>query len=538
MEKKSYSEEVIIAGGGLAGITAAFELLDHGKRVALFERDKKENFGGLAKKSFGGIMLINTPHQKRSGISDSPDLAFQDWLSYAEFEDTDSIPKQWARSYVDRSDELIFRWLDDKKVEFLPVVNWPERGLYTPGNSVPRWHITWGTGYELINKIVDALENHPNRHLLSVHFRHKVDHLISKNGAVCGVSGVDESSNTPFEASGEHVIIASGGICGGDLSALRKHWYTPWGKAPTHILNGSHQYADGLLHEKVAESGGNLTHLDKHWLYAAGVHHPTPEKPNDGLSLVPARSALWLNAQGRRFSPIPLVPYTDTRFLVEQIVKSGHDYSWQVLNWKIAIKELAVSGSDFMTAFRNKSKLGMLKNLVFGNKELVKRLQNECVDVVTANSLEQLCDKMNALTGSDLIEKKVLSETVSTYDSMLDRGKRYHNDHQLRWIANFRTYRGDRLRTCNFQKISDESAGPFIAIRQFILSRKSLGGIQTDLDCRVLKEDGTSIPGLYAVGEAAGFGGGGIHGKRSLEGTFLGGCILTGRICGERIASL
>jgi predicted oxidoreductase len=285
--------------------------------------------------------------------------------------------------------------------------------------------------------------------------------------------------------------------------------------------------------------GGNITHLDKQWHYAAGVHHPAKRKAFDGLSLVPPRSALWMNALGQRIGPMPLVAYGDTRMLVESIVKQPGQYSWQVMNWKIAAKELAVSGSEHMIAFVKKSKLMLLKHILFGNNELVERLIRESPDdFVTADSLPELVQKMNEKSLYGLkVDLASMERDIKAYDDMIDRGPAYHNDDQLRRIANFRTYQGDKIRTSKFQKILDPKAGKLIAIREFILSRKSLGGIQTDLQCRVLRTDGNPIDGLYAVGEAAGFGGGGIHGLGSLEGTFLGSCVLTGRVAAKTIAS-
>ncbi|MDM8516227.1 FAD-binding dehydrogenase [Desulfobacterales bacterium HSG16] len=536
-EQFDYKSDVIIAGGGLAGISAAFELLDHGKKVSILERDEPENFGGLAKKSFGGIMFVDTPLQRRLGIKDDPALALSDWHNFADFGSGDKWPEKWAKTYVERSIDLIYEWLVDKSVEFLPVVNWAERGLFKPGNSIPRWHIAWGTGHAVIEAIVKALDDHPNRKNLDIYYGHKVNQLDQTGESITGCRGIIEKSGKEFTAEADHVIIASGGICGGDLSKVRRNWYKDWGKAPEHLLNGSHRFADGLLHDVVQKKGGNLTHMDKQWHYAAGVHYSDAENPNDGLSLVPPRSALWMDAEGKRFGPVPLMGYTDTRYLVEQIVKTPAQYSWQVLNWKIGIKELAVSGSEYMTAFRYKKKFELLKTLLFGNRELVKRLIKESEDFVVADSLDELADKMNEKSlGQSKIDKEGMIEDIKAYDAQIDRKKRYFNDDQLRRIANFRTYKGDKIRTCKFQKIDDPRARPLIAIREFILSRKSLGGIQTDLGCRVLNSEEKAIPGLYAVGETAGFGGGGIHGKGSLEGTFLGSCILTGRAAGRAIA--
>jgi predicted oxidoreductase len=536
MEVAMETFDVIICGGGLAGLACAYDLLERKKKVLLLDRDSPDKLGGLAKKSFGGIMLVGTPHQKRSRIPDSPELAFADWQRYAEFSQEAALPRQWAEYYCSHTIDGIFEWLKPKGVEFLPVVNWPERGLFVPGNSVPRWHITWGTGFELINRIVLALENHPARSNLTMRFQHRAERLIIENGSVKGVVGRREDSGDAFAFRSEHIVLASGGMCGGDLSMLKANWNAAeLGPQPERILNGSHRFADGILHTASQEAGAAVDNLHQQWNYAAGIPHPQPEKPDDGLSLVPPRSALWITPQGKRFAPMPLVSYTDTRYLVEAISKTPGQYAWLVLNQKIAEKELAVSGSDYMTAFRNKNKPQLLKELLFGNKALVERLHEESTEFVFADSLEQLAHRMNMLTGTTLIAPETLVSEVRAYDSRIRNGAAYHNDHQLRWIQNFRQYRGDRMRVCNFQPIEDKKAGPLIAVRTFILSRKSLGGVRTDLNCRVLNRENTVIPGLYAVGETAGFGGGGIHGKRSLEGTFLGGCILTGRKAAEAI---
>ncbi len=533
----SYHTDVVIVGGGLAGLSTAFDLIGYDKKVLLLDRDTQENFGGLAKRSFGGIMFVDSPEQRRLHIKDSPELAWSDWQSYAEFGADDELPRQWAKLYVENSIGSLYEWLKQKKVSFLPLPNWPERGLFRPGNSVPRWHVTWGTGYAIVDSMLKSLEVHPRYSNLQLQFSHKVDELVVKGGAVAGVSGSREDTGEEFMVNAEAVVIAAGGICGGDLSKVRKYWPSEWGAPPKILLNGSHRYADGLLHNVVARHGGLLTHLDNHWHYAAGVYHPSPGQPDDGLSLVPPRSALWLDANGRRFGPQPLVSYTDTRYLVERISKSRGQYSWQILNMRIAAKELAISGSDYMTSIREKKKIRFFRELILGNKELVRRLLRESKDFVVAESLSELADKMDALSlPGFVIDRERLTSEVGAYDEMISRGGPFYNDDQLRRIANFRTYRGDRLRTCKFQRIDDRKAYPLIAIREFILSRKSLGGIRTDIRSRVVDASGDPIEGLYAVGESAGFGGGGIHGKRSLEGTFLGSCVLTGRAAARAIS--
>jgi predicted oxidoreductase len=532
--------DVVIAGAGLAGLVAAHELLEHGKTVLLLDKDVPEKLGGLARESFGGVHLIGTPQQRKTGIADSPELALGDWLRTASFGEGDVWPRLWARLYCDRSLDLIHAYLDGVGVTFLPVVNWLERGVFAPGNTVPRWHIAWGTGYGIVEQVLRALATHPRSARHTVRFRHAVEDVEVDGGRVTGLVGTDLATGRRFAARGDQVVIATGGICGGDLSRVRANWYAPWGAPPKVLLNGAHVYGDGAVHDAVARAGGNLTHLDKQWHYPAGVHHPAKRRPNDGLSLVPPRSALWLNAVGERIGPMPLVGSTDTRFLVESILRQPGQYSWQLLNNAIAKKELAVSGCDYMTAFRHKRKLQMAGQLLLGNQELVDRLARECPDdIVTARSLPELVDRMNERNLDGLrTDLATVEQVVRDYDAQIGRGPAYFGDDQLRRLWSFRQYHGDRIRLCKLQKILDQDAMPLIAIREFILSRKSLGGIQTDLGCRVLRADGSAIDGLYAVGEAAGFGGGGIHGLRSLEGTFLGSCVLTGRVAGRTIAGV
>jgi uncharacterized protein len=536
---RSFETEVVIAGAGLAGMVTAYELLSAGRRVLLIDKDKRENFGGLAKQSFGGVHMIDTPHQRRLRIKDSPELAWRDWQSVADYGAEDDWPQQWGRFYCENSREHIFEFLASKEVTFLPLVNWAERGVYGPGNTVPRWHIVWGTGHEIVERLQNALEAHPQRSNLELIFDTEISAIETTSGRAVGLLGRAMDSNDQVRVSAEHIVIASGGICGGDLSCLRANWYKPWGDPPKKILNGAHIYADGMLHEHVAELGGAVTHLDLQWHYAAGVHHPAKRRLDDGLSLVPPKSALWFNARGERImAPGPMLAYGDTRHLVESVVRQPGQYSWQVMNWKIATRELAVSGCDYMTAFRYKKRLDLTKSVLFGNRALVERLIKDCPDdIVVADNLDQLMERMDEKNLYGLrLNWKHMEETIQAWDAMIARGPAYHNDDQLRRIANFRAYRGDRVRTCNFQEILDPKARPLIAIREFILARKSLGGIKTDLQCRVLRaSDGQPVPGLYAVGEAAGFGGGGIHGKGSLEGTFLGSCILTGRVAGRSI---
>jgi len=529
-----YSGEVVIIGGGLAGIVAALDLLEAGKHVVLLDRDEAEKFGGLARESFGGIFIVGSREQRLAGIKDSPELALRDWLSFGEIAADEVWPRRWAEAYVYRCHPDVSLWLRARGIGFFPVPHWVERGLDVPGNSVPRFHMVWGTGQELALQLIRRLEAHRNRALLDLRFGHRAEALLTENGRVTGCRGVTEQGAIPFEARGEHIIVAAGGQNGGDLSKARAHWHRDWNHPPDVLLNGSHRFADGRLHAAVAAAGGTLTHLDRMWNYAAGVHHYRPRKPNHGLSLVPPRSALWLNWRGERIMP-PLLTGFDTRHLVSAICSQERQYSWQLLNRAIAVKELAVSGAEHNPSVRDKKVFAFLRELLFGNTWLVNTLTQHCEDIVTADALPELVAKMNRLQGDDAVNLDVVSATVQKFDAQVALGAKDCSDEQLKRIVQLRQWRGDKIRTCNFQPILDPDAGPLMAIREFIISRKSLGGIQTDLGSRALDGTGGPIPGLYATGEAAGFGGGGMHGLRALEGSFLGGCVLTARIAADTI---
>jgi predicted oxidoreductase len=352
-----------------------------------------------------------------------------------------------------------------------------------------------------------------------------------------GIKGVVEKSGEPFETIAKTTVVAAGGM-GGSIEKVKQHWYKPWGDPPERLLNGLKPSIDGSMIDAVDKVKGNITHLDLMWHYAAGIHHPRPEFEGQGLSMVPPKSALWLNYRGERIGPEHLVTGYNTRFLVKQVASQEKKYSWQLLNMKIALKEFAISGAEFNTAIRDKNFLKFILTIIFGNKALVKDMLENCIDFVTANSLEELAEKMNQLEGSKDVDVENLKDAVLNYDAEIDLGETNFTDNQLLRIAKAREYKGDKARTCKFQKILDKKAMPLIAIREFIVTRKTLGGVQTDLQCRVLSKNNTPIKGLYSVGESAGFGGGGMHGKGALEGTFLGGCVFTGRIAAYDIAGL
>ncbi|MBK8506997.1 MAG: FAD-binding dehydrogenase [Saprospiraceae bacterium] len=535
-----YQSDVLIVGGGLAGIIAAYELLDSGKKIIIVDRDTEENFGGLARWAFGGMLFVDTPHQRRMGIRDSYEIARQDWFSFAEFDREEYWGKKWAEQYLQLCTDHGYRYLRKHNINFFPILNFPERGLHVPGNSLPRFHMVWGTGWGLVNEFIKRLRNHPKRDHLQLIFNHRVLDILVENNSIKGVSGKREDNAQPFEMLADQVVIATGGI-NGSIERVRANWYKPWGEPPATILNGAHYYAIGDLHDATTRVKGNVVNLDKQWNYAVGIRHYEPRVKDHGLSLVPMKSTLWVNYEGKRFGPMPLVTPYDTRFLVERICQEPVKYSWQILNAKIAYKEFSISGSEHNAAMRDKKFLKFIIGmLIKGGKELVDKIANNCEDVIMADSLDDLVAKMNALTGDNYVKKENVENAAKKYDAEIDRGVKYFQDEQLIRLAQLRRYIGDRVRTCKFQKILDPDAGPLIAIRSFILSRKSMGGIQTNLQSKVLtipdhRGNQTAVDGLYAVGEAAGFGGGGIHGYRSLEGTFLGGCVINARVAAADI---
>jgi uncharacterized protein len=554
--------DVIVVGAGLAGLVSTLELLRSGHTVLLLDRCQPEQLGGLAREAFGGMFMVDSPEQRRSRIPDSQRLALEDWLRIADFDEDDVWPRRWAEQYVVRARDDVGAWLRDIGVRFFPVVNWAERGNFGDGNSVPRFHLTWGTGKALVQAVWSAIEAHPRRGALEIRFRSRVSGLISEDGQIVGCHVVPEreqtgvpggdvsdgglrtgspgnihSESTREVRATKAVVIAAGGI-GGNLDIVRREWPTAeLGSPPEKLLMGSHYYADGALHEEVLRLGGNVTHLSRMWNYSDAVRHPKPQREHHGLKLIPPRSGIMLNPDGRRYGPVPVMPTFDAYAALERMCEDERKYSWLICNFKIAKRELDVSGSQHNPNLREKRLVPFLLGVLLGKPGLIRHFLDGSPDFVAGDSVTALATKMNEVTGEGAIDAAVLEREVGRYDDTIARGKGLFNDDQLRRIAQLRNWRGDRLRTARFQRIVDPGAMPLIAIRLQVMARKSLGGIQTDLGGRVLREqDGKPISGLYAVGEAAGFGGGGVHGKRSLEGTFLGGCVFTGRLAAAAIA--
>lgn len=533
MNETLHQTDTLIIGAGLAGIVTALELLERGQRVLLLDAGPRSACGGQANDAFGGLLLSETPEQKRNGILDNPELFLTDWQRAARFSPDAHWAQRWATEYVAHNRVDVYDWLTQHGIRFFPAVQWVERGNQGDGNSVPRYHVAWGCGRGVASTLAERLFNHPRHHLLTSLFEHRVEALERQNGAANGCHGRHRDGT--FRVLATNTVICTGGI-GGDPARVRHHWDTAlYGPCPKTLLIGTPPCADGALHDQVQAVGGQVVNLHQMWNYAAGIRHPQPQYPDHGLSLIPPRSALWLDAHGRRIGPQPLVTGFDTHDLCKRIGHLPGQYSWQLMNWRIAIKEMAVSGTDTNPLFRDRKMAKLIWQTLTGNKALVRWMLNECPDVVSADSLEALAERMNAL-GPLPVDVAGLRADVEAYDDMLRRGPALHNDDQLRRLAQLRQWRSDRMRTCKNQPILDAKAGPLIAIREHLISRKSMGGMLTDLHSRVLNAQGQPLPGLYAAGEAAGFGGGGISGIRSLEGTFLSNCILNGRRAAQAIA--
>lgn len=525
-DTKKYQATNLVIGGGIAGIVTALELLEGGQSVVLVDRDSQERFGGLALWAFGGMALVGTPEQKKYRIPDSPELALEDWIRFGELGPDDHWPRAWAECYVHDCRVWVYDWIKSLGMKFMPAVNWVERGSSIRGNSVARYHLLWGTGKELVKNLIERLMTHPNRDQLRVLHEHLATGLRVSEGKISGCVGTDEVLGQSFTVEAVNTIVATGGV-NGSVEQVRRRWPHHWPEAPAQILNGAHPYASGDIHFDAAVHGVQLAHLENMWNYAAGIPHPQAHFDGHGLSLIPCKSGLWLSPDGEAVGAAPMVTGYDTRELCRQV--ASHPYTWQVLNWKIAAREMAISGSEHNPRIVRHQLIRFLFETLTGSDRLVRQMVSESTEFLVANTIEELAGKMNGLSGENRIDALKLKVRVEEYDAVLADPDRRNSDPQISRIQHLREWRGDALRTCKLQAIEDPKAGPLLAIRLHFISRKSLGGIQTDLQGRALDGSGQALPGLYAVGEAAGFGGGGISGKRSLEGTFLSGCILTAR---------
>ena len=544
---------MIVVGAGLAGLAAAAEAAEAGRRVLLLDQEPEQSLGGQAWWSFGGLFFVNSPEQRRLRVRDDLELAWQDWLGTAGFDrPEDELPRQWARAYVEWAAGEKQSWLRQMGHSVTPIVGWAERGgaLATgPGNSVPRFHITWGTGPGIVEPFEKRVRAAAGAGRLEFRFRHRVDELIVTNGVVEGVAGVvlepsDAPRGTPssretagsFELRAQAVIVASGGI-GGNHDLVRDAWPTRLGTPPAHMLSGVPQYVDGRMIGIAETSGAQVINRDRMWHYVEGITNWDPVWPLHGIRILPGPSPLWLDATGRRL-PGPLYPGFDTLGTLEYLRKTGYDHSWFVLTRRIIAREFALSGSEQNPDLTGRDRKAMITSRFGGQVPgPVQAFLDHGEDFVTARRLPELVSQMNKLTGGDPhLDADRIEEQITARDR--DATRPFGKDSQLMAVRGARRYIGDRLiRVARPHALLDPAAGPLIAVRLHVLTRKTLGGLHTDLSSRALGASGEPVPGLYAAGEAAGFGGGGMHGYRSLEGTFLGGCLFSGRIAGRAAAA-
>ncbi|MFK0019281.1 FAD-binding dehydrogenase [Streptomyces sp. NPDC090798] len=546
----AYDADVIVIGAGLAGLAATAELVDAGRTVILLDQEPEQSIGGQAHWSFGGLFFVNSPEQRRMRIKDSHALALQDWMGTAGFDRAeDHWPRRWAEAYVDFAAGEKRSWLHQQGVRFFPVVGWAERGGYDAnghGNSVPRFHITWGTGPGVVAPFERRVRAGVARGLVQLKFRHRVTGLSRSAGTVDTVTGEilepsgaargQASSRTvagAFELKAQAVIVTSGGI-GGNHDLVRANWPERLGTPPEKMVAGVPAHVDGKMLGIAEETGAHLINRDRMWHYTEGIQNWNPIWENHGIRILPGPSSLWLDARGNRL-PVPLFPGFDTLGTLEHIMKTGYEYTWFVLDQKIIGKEFALSGSEQNPDLTGKSIRDVIGRARADVPGPVKAFMDNGADFVVEKDLGALVRGMNALTKEPLIDEAALRREIVARDREI--ANPFTKDLQVMSIRGARNYPGDKLiRTATPHRILDPKAGPLIAVRLHILTRKSLGGLETDLSSRVLTEGGDPLSGVYAAGEAAGFGGGGVHGYRSLEGTFLGGCLFSGRTAGRAAA--
>jgi uncharacterized protein len=543
--------DVVVVGAGLAGLVAAAELADAGKRVVVVEQEPESSFGGQAWWSFGGLFLVDSPEQRRLRVRDSLELARQDWFGSAGFDrEEDHWPRQWAEAYLQFAAGEKRAWLRQQGMSFFPVVGWAERGGYTAtgaGNSVPRFHIVWGTGPGVLAPFERRVRAAVDAGLVELRFRHRVDGLVVSGGAVTGVRGSvlepsgaargEASSRTAvgdFELTAQAVVVTSGGI-GGNHDLVRRNWPARLGPPPQRLLSGVPAYVDGRMLLATQEAGASVVNEDRMWHYTEGIANHSPVWERHGVRILPGPSSLWLDATGKRL-PVPLFPGFDTLGTLAHIGTTGYEHTWFVATHKIVEKEFALSGSEQNPDLTGKDLKLLLGRVRAGVAAPVQRFLDDGEDFVVAGTLPELVAGMNRITGgTPALELGTVEREVLARDREVDNA--FTKDLQITAIRGARNYLGDKLiRVAPPHRLLDPDAGPLVAVRLNVLTRKSLGGLETDLDGRVLRPGGEPFPGLYAAGEVAGFGGGGMHGYRSLEGTFLGGCLFSGRVAGRALA--
>ncbi|WP_026554924.1 FAD-binding dehydrogenase [Arthrobacter sp. 35W] len=548
VDPQRYQADVIVVGGGLSGLVSAAEAYNAGRSVLILDQEPEASLGGQAHWSFGGIFLVDSPEQRHLGVKDSVELAQSDWRGSAGFDAAgDEWPRRWAEAYVNFAAGEKRAWLHALGVKFFPLVQWAERGgsdAMGHGNSVPRFHVVWGTGPALLEPFLAKLADGVAAGRVRYAFRHRATSLVLDGGVATGVQGELLESSTAvrgaestrtvvgsFEASG--VVVATTGGFGANHPLVRAHW--PGGGAPQQLLSGVPASVDGEFLSAVAAGGGALANLERMWHYPEGIHNTDPVWPGHGIRILSGPSPLWLDAEGRRL-PAPLFPGFDSLGALRHITAGGHSYSWFVLNRTILEKEFALSGSEQNPDLTGRDMRLLAKRALPGSIGPVQNFLENGIDFLQARTPLELAGKMNQLVGTELIDGHALSDIIAARDLQVSCG--LGKDAQLSAIRQARRFATDKLmRVVPPHQMLAAEHGPLIAVRLSVLTRKSLGGISTDLESRVLKSDGVPLPGLFAAGEAAGFGGGGMHGHRSLEGTFLGGCLFSGRSAGRAAAA-
>ncbi|ANY25422.1 FAD-binding dehydrogenase [Gordonia terrae] len=548
-----HGADAVVVGAGLAGLVATYELTKAGRRVVVVDQENRKNLGAQAFWSLGGLFMVDTPEQRRLGIKDSVDLALQDWMGSAGFDrdDEDYWPRQWARAYVDFAATEKRQYLHDLGLRITPIVGWAERGggfADGHGNSVPRFHLTWGTGPEVVRVFAEPVLEAEKRGLVEFRFRHRVDELIVDDGTAVGVRGVTlaptdvdrgrESNRDTvgdFEIRAGAVIVTSGGI-GHNHDLIRKNWPVErLGPAPETMISGVPAHVDGRMLEISETAGANIVNRDRMWHYTEGIHNWDPIWPDHAIRIIPGPSSLWLDANGNRLAP-PNFPGFDTNSTMKAILSAGHDYSWFILTQTIVEKEFMLSGSEQNPDITEKDlKLTAKSRLAKGASGPVDAFVRNGVDFVVADNLPELVAGMNKIARGPELDLAHIERIISARDAEI--GNKFSKDAQLMAITNARQFLGDKIvRVAKPHRLLDPEHGPLIAVRLNVLTRKTLGGLETNLDSQVLRPDGSAFDGLFAAGEVAGFGGGGVHGYNALEGTFLGGCIFSGRAAGRAVA--
>jgi len=309
------------------------------------------------------------------------------------------------------------------------------------------------------------------------------------------------------------------------------------GEPPKAMICGVPDHVDGRMLEIGERAGASVINRDRMWHYTEGIRNWSPIWTKHGIRILPGPSSVWLDARGKRL-PVPLFPGFDTLGTLEHIMKTGYDYSWFVLSQKIIEREFALSGSEQNPDLTSGSWLRVIKTRRGGGAPPpVRAFMEKGADFIVERNIGDLAKRMNTLSGEDLIDAAELEQTIRARDREIDNA--YTKDAQVTAIRGARNYLGDKLiRVAKPHRLLDPANGPLIAVRLWILTRKTLGGLQTDLASRVLTADGAPLGNVFAAGEVAGFGGGGMHGYRALEGTFLGGCIFSGRTAGRAAAKV